>query len=229
MKNEPNSRGLELHIKAERARELGWFIESLKFADEAIVFYQEEKNYFGMSDAMCSKVLTFRHLFEKSKDKKYLILAKFAGEAAVEINKSSISLTRLGQAYKSLEDWDMASQKLEEAITEFEKNPPELHNRPAVLFDMKNQLYACQYRNGNEEALNKMLENISELEKTEELKYNKDVWLSGAHMEIAEMTNSKDKNLSKSHFEKAKEIIDNNKELILRKKQLEALNEKLAF
>lgn len=229
MGNEPKSKGLELHIKAERARELGWFLEALMFADQAIYQYQEENDYFGMSDALCSKLLTFRHLFEKTEDKNYLILAKYAGEAAVEINRSLISLTRLGQAYKSLENWELASQKFEEAIRENEKNPPKHHNRPAVLLDLKNQLYVCQYKNGNETALEMMLQNISELEQTNELTYNKDVWLSGAHMEIAEMTYNKNKKLSKNHFDKAQKIIENNKELILRKKQLEKLSEKLVF
>jgi len=229
MQNEPKSQGLSFHIKAERARELGWFIEALQFADQAIYYYQQEKDNFGISDAMCSKILTYRHLFEQTNDTNFLILAKHAGEAAVEINKSPISLTRLGQAYKSLENWKKAEENFEEAIAEFEKNPPKHHNREAVLLDMKNQLFSSMYRNGDKSALEKMLQNIEKLNNTEELKYNKDVWLSGAHMEIAEMTNNEDKNLSKKHFDIAKDIIDNNQELVLRKKQLEKLNEKLVF
>lgn len=54
---------LELHKKAEEEREADHHLEALKLIDEAIIGYQKEGNYKGLSEVLQSRVLTYKHLF----------------------------------------------------------------------------------------------------------------------------------------------------------------------
>lgn len=76
---------------------------------------------------------------------------------------------------------------------------------------------------GDESGKEMLTEAIDELtNNSEALKYNMDVWLTGALMKKAEALQDKEA------LQKAKEIIDSNEELVLRKKQLEKLTSELA-
>jgi tetratricopeptide (TPR) repeat protein len=229
------SRGRQVHIKAEKAREDGRFLEALKFTDEATVLYQEDGDVFGFCDIQASRFITLKHLWEKTGEDNYMILAKHATLAGVEIARKThkpsaliMPLFRLAQAHETLGEFEEGVECYKEAIENFEKNPPEEHNRPAVLLDMKIHLGVCEYKAGGKIALSRVEKLILELEKTSELKYNKDVWLSGAHMKLAEVLKSDNSEASKTHLVKAKEIVDANPKLVLRKKQWEKLNAKLA-
>jgi len=79
------------------------------------------------------------------------------------------------------------------------------------------------YKNGEKEALGDILAAISELEATNEPKFNKDVWMSGGYMRLAELLKDEDLAKAQEYLQKAKEIIDANPELVLRKGQWEKL------
>ncbi len=225
-----SERGREIHGRAEQARESGEFLESLKLLDEATTVYAEDKDYLGMSEAQSSKYLALRHLSEKTNERQFLILAKFAALCAVEMaiasgDKTALAMpyAKLGTAYRELEQIPDAIESYRKAIENFEQNPPELHNRPAVLLDIKGHLYTVEYMNGDRSALSRAEQIIEELEKTDEIAYNKDVWLSGAHMRIAGILKDDDPEKAKVHLQKAKEIIDSNPDLKLRTGQWEKL------
>jgi tetratricopeptide (TPR) repeat protein len=223
--------GREIHGKAEHAREAGNFLEALQLSEQAFLSYQEERNLFGMGDILASRSITLRLLFETSKDTSFLTRAKHDAMAGVEITRSSseksdliMPLYRLGQVQEELEELSEACISYKEAVEIFESFPPKEHNRPAVLNDMKVRMYVCEYKSGNEDALGSAEDALVNLENDhEESRYTKDVWVSGGHMKLAEALKDHDLEVAKKHLLKAKEIIDMNPDLKLRKIQWEKL------
>lgn len=229
-------RGRVIHGKAEHEREAGNFLEALKLTDEAMIMYQEDDDLFGLCDVLSSRFLTLRHLYEKTNSDVYLIIAKKTVEAAYEIAQKKAltdgSFTpafRLAQAHHTLNELPEAINLYLQAINLFENHPPKEHNRPAVLADMKGQLAIAEYKNGDEAALDRAMEALSDLMNSDEPQYNKDVWVSGAHMKIAEAVATKDPESARVHLNKAHEIISANPELVLRKGQLAKLRQKLSL
>ncbi len=224
------SKGRKIHAQAEVAREKGEFVEALKFTDEAMVVYQEEGDRLGFSEVQASRFLTLRHLYEKTDWRGYLILAKQNAEASVELAEASGDLKTLALPYfnlakarEELEQYHEAIESYKKAIENMEKNPAEQHNRAGVIADMKEHLAVCEYKTGDKEAIGRAEEAIAELAGINEEKYNKDVWMSGGYIRIAEVLKKDDPKKAREHLEKAREIIDANPELVLRKKQWEKL------
>lgn len=229
-------RGRQIHGKAEHEREAGNFLEALKLTDEAMIVYQEDGDLFGLCDVLSSRFLTLRHLYEKTNNEFYMVIAKKTVESAYEIAQKN-SLTdglfmpafRLGQAHHTLNEIPEAISLYKQAIEMFKNNPPKEHNRPAVLADMKAHLSVAEYKSGDETALDRAMEALVDLTNADEPQYTKDVWMSGAHMKIAEVIAPKDPEAAQVHLTKATEIVNANPELILRKEQLAKLRQKLAL
>ncbi len=224
----------QIHDQAEKMREDGDFSKALQLTDQAMIAYQKEGNIAGFAEILASRFLIFRHLYEETNDKNYLILAKHITMASVEIAQNSknpqalaIPLFNLAKVQEVLGELSQACQTYQEALDDFTQNPPKEHNRPAVLADIKIHLYISQAKNGDQSALEKAIDALKELENSDEEKYNKDVWLSGAHMKLAEILSVTNPEAAKEHLQKAKVIIDNNPDLKLRAKQWEKLTEKL--
>lgn len=225
-------KGRELHGQAEVAREQGDFSQALTLAHQALIAYQQERDMFGFCDALSSCVITLKHLQAKTQDNAYLTLAKHMAQAAVEIARENpdasvrmMPLMSLGRVQDAVGAYPDAAQSYEEAVNIMQDNPPHEHNRPAVLADMKIHMEVAKLRSGDTSAYDRTLQAVTELEATDEDAYNKDVWLSGAHMKLAEALLDKDKEKASEHLKKAKQIIDANHHLALRQEQWEKLSQ----
>ncbi len=228
-----SKRGREVHAQVEHTREAGDFWESIKIAQDAIRIYEEEKDYLGLSEIHGSISLAYRHLYRKTSEKNFLVLAEGAATVGIEIAKingllEAVALPtfNLAKVQEELGQLGEASVTYQGAVDAFIKNPPESHNRPGVIADMKVHLYTCKYKAGDKSALDEALVSLKELEESDEKtvsKYNYDVWLSGGHMRIAEMLEKDDLGKAKEHLEEAKVIIFSNPELKIRKEQWEEL------
>lgn len=183
-----------------------------------------------MAEIQASRFISLKHLFQKTGNRAYLILALKSAEAGVEIgqlcnNPQALCLPcmNLGEAYAQMLKWEKAVAAYKKAVEYFEKAPPPYNNRPAVLLNIKNHLYVAEYKTGDKSALERAEATIPNLEATKEDSYNKNVWLSGAHGRITEMVHKEDREKALGHLEKAKEIIDKDERLTLRKGQWEKL------
>ena len=229
-----DSAGRQLHNQAEQAREKGNFLEALELSDQALIKYQEESSVLGFAEIQASRFLTLRHLFEKTNDQNYLILAKHAASSAVEIaqkngNKEALALPlfNLAKAQETLGELSKAVNSYKEAVGNMINNPPKEHNKPAVLADMKVHLTTTEYKAGDKTALQRAEEALTELENNPDISdYNQHVWVSGGHMRIAEMLKTDNPGKAQEHLQKAKEIIDADPNLTLRKTQWQKLAEK---
>lgn len=226
------SKGRRIHGQAAQAREAGESLKALQLIDEAIIAYQEAKDYLGVAEALADRSISLRHLYQKTNDKTYLYIANAEMEASAEIAKKSGDKTALALPYfnlakiqEELGKLDQALENYKQAVEYMVSNPPASHNRVAVLADMKVHMETCAYARGDKSALERAEKALKELEASDEVSYNKNVWVSGAYMRIA--TVLKDNNLEKAkeHLQKAKEIIDGDSRLELRKKQWEKLAE----
>lgn len=231
--NNQQMSGRDFHKRAERAREHGSFIEALNLCELAFEIYSREKNEIGMSEVCASSFLALRHLSEKySDDKSYLIRAKHAAQSGVEIARNfgkkealSLPVYNLAQAHFSLGEYKEAIRLFKEAIKTLPDSP---HNSLSLLANMTLHLEVASYKNGDKKAYGRAMRALENLENSEQLKYEKDVWVSGGYMKIAEAIYRDDKKSAKEYLKKAEEIIEANPELILRKGQLKSLLKKLS-
>lgn len=229
-----SEKGRTLHGQAENAREKEQnFLKSLTLLDEAIIAYQNDNDPRGVSEALQSRSTAFKHLYQQTSNEVYLTLALYNSLAGVKIAESLEDTSGLAMAYRGLakifeqtEDWRETENYFTKAIAAFDKNPPTENNHPAIRSDMKAHLAYAKYLAGDKSTTDMMNQAISELEASDMSKYERDVWLSGAHMRAAQMLKVDNTQLAHNHLAKAKEIIDANPELVIRKEQWEELNNK---
>lgn len=226
--------GRKLHLQAEVARESGKLLKALEYTDQAIIAYTKDGDLLGLAEVLSSRQSTFKHLYRQTNDKVFLILEKYCALASVEVAKKSrikealaIPYHNLGKYYFEAKEYQKAAQAFKMAVENLIVYPKNRHSRPSVISDIKGHQYAAEYHLGDKTALERAEKVLEELEQVDEASYNKNAWLSGAHLRIAEMTAKSDMQLAKKHLKKAEEIIKQDKRQILRSKQLIALKKAL--
>lgn len=225
------SEGKRMHSQAEEARESGNFGEALKLTDQAMLAYQATGDKVGFAEVQSSRFLALRHLYENTGDRDFLILAKHSAIASVELAQASgnkealaVPLFNLAKSHETLGELHEAVTTYQQAVDNIINNPPQTHNRSAIIADFKIHLATCEYKVGDKRALQRVQDSLSELEIADEVsKYNKDVWISGGHMRIAEILRDDEPEKAKEHLQKAKAVIDSNPDLKLRLRQWEKL------
>jgi len=219
--------------QANQAREEGKFLEALKLTDQATVECQKQKDKVALAEIQDIRVLIFRLLFDRDQDKNWLILAKHAAESAVEIAETSgdpqalaVPYINLAKICEEFAQYDEAVKYFQLALTEIVDHPSKSHDRKGVVADFKIHLAVAQYLAGDKSSLSRIEAAIGELQNSGEDKisdYNYHVWLSGAHMRIAEILKEDDLEEAKQNLQKAKEIIDSDPRLTLRLAQWQKL------
>ncbi|HRN96456.1 MAG TPA: hypothetical protein PLD54_03355 [Candidatus Levybacteria bacterium] len=232
------SEGRKLHAQAAQAREAGNTAESLYRGDDALLAYDTADDSAGFAELLADRSITLRNYAnqQESESRRLLILAKHEMMASVEIAQEAGDPTALALPMynyaKVLEDLGEISQAVssyQEAVTHMEQNPPESHNRPSVLLDMKIHLCAAEAKNGDESAQKRLEELVNQLEQTEEpSQYAKDVWVSGGYMKLAEAFKAYQQK-SQEYLKKAQTIADGNPELSERRKQIDKLAQTLRY
>jgi tetratricopeptide (TPR) repeat protein len=215
-----SEKGHQLHVQAGHTRESGKFEEAVKLGKEAISAYGADHDFIGQSDAYGDLSLSLRHLGKLDE-------AEEAALTGIKIAEEKDLKGDLARPYFNLAKVQEQAGKLNQAVENYKKSieifqreNPSLHNRSGVLADMKIHMATCEYKTGDKSALDRALAAIKDLEDSDEKtvsKYNYDVWLSGGYMRLAEVLEDKE------YLMRAKEIIDANPELAIRKEQWEKL------
>ncbi len=230
-----SDKGRQIHEQALAAQEKGEFLTALQLEDEAMIVYGENGDGFGFSEIQAMRTLTYRHLYEQTGYEGYLIKAKHEAMASVALAEFdedeyslAIPLVGLGRIMADLADFPHAAENFQRAVAILEKYPEGKHSRKSVIADYKVHLGVALYRTGDEAALSAAEEALEELEaSTDASAYEKEVWLSGGHMKIAEAANKVDREKAMEHMRAAKKIIDSDEKLKLRLEQWIKLEEKL--
>lgn len=225
----------KIHKQALDAQERGDFIRSLELSDQAMAAYQKAKDKKGFAEIQALRFLTFRHLADSTGDRNYLIMAKFAALVSVELAKESkdkkalaIPLFNLAKAQETLGDIKLAVESFKEAVKNITQNPPQSHNRPAVVEDFKVHLSTAEYRAGDKSALDRAEGALRRLKTAKgATDYERHVWVSGGYMRMAEAVKKDDPKKAAEYMEKAKEVIDSDSDLTIRLNQWKELAKKL--
>lgn len=226
------SPGRKLHQQALESQERGELDKSLELSEQAVKAYEKDRDDLGAAEIQALRFLTFRHKYDQTNDRSFLEKAVESAQKGVGIAKDSgqtqalaIPLFNLAKAYETLGENQKAVSTFKEALALITNNPPEIHNRPAVVADFKCHLATAELRTG-EGSLPKAEESIKELETAAGASdYERAVWVSGAHMRIAEILKNTDLQTAREHLAKAKEIIDQNPELTIRLDQWKKIAE----
>lgn len=225
------SEGRKLHNQAAQAREAGEHLKALQLSDEAMLAYQRDDDKLGFAEVLADRSISLRHLWEATNDKVFLVKAKHESMAAVEIAETTdrtalpVPQFNLAKIQEELGELPKAVSNYRLAVENIANNTPESHsNRSAIIADYKVHLATCEYKNGDKSALDRAEQALTEIETSDEEKYNKDVWSSGGHMKIADILQKDNPEKAREHLQKAKTIIDSNPDLKLRKRQWEKLS-----
>lgn len=221
------SHGRQLHAKAEQAREEGKFQESLDLNNEALRAYDAVDDSLGFSEGIASRSITLRVYANAHDSNRLLILAKYEMLGAVEIardsgNKGALALPlyHLAQIYEDLGELSEAITSYKEAIKQMQDTPPDRHNRSEVIANMKVHMMTCEYKAGDKTALERAEIALRDLESAQNPNtYEQDVWVSGGYMRIASVLKEDKPQRANEYLQTAKEIIESNSQLKLRKEQ----------
>lgn len=226
----------QYHIEAEQKRESGDFKSALILTDQGLIDYQEAKDYAGMAEILCSRYLTLVHLYEKTLDTVYLTLALGSAHDGYLVSQQSadqsaqvIPLYNFAKALERQGELAQAIQRYKTAIDLFRKDPPASHNHPAVVVDMQIHLGLCELKNGDNTAYDRIVASLNELSAIQDEPYRQAVWLSGAHIKLAEILAQKDRAKAAMHLQMAQEIISTRNDLIIRQTQLQNLRQQLGL
>jgi tetratricopeptide (TPR) repeat protein len=228
--------GRRLHALSEEARERGDFLAALEHSDQATLAYQKDGDLLGLAEVQSSRQSIFKHLYRQTKDGVWLILEKHAALAAVEIAQKSgraealaLPYHNLGKYYFEAQEYQLAAEAFKKAVDNLTVYPDNRHSRPSVIADIKGHQFAAQYRAGDKTALSRALQALEALRAArEDNSYNRNAWISGAHLRIAAMLAENDPEAARRHLAQAKEIIDSDPSQVLRKNQLRPLEAELA-
>jgi len=215
-----------LFIQSEQARERGDFKKALELLSSAVVVSHDEGKYERLCDIAASQALVYRHLFDSTKSKHYLVLSKHAAMASAELAREAndptllcIALYNLGKSLESNGEFD-------EALKNFQVAVSQNVDRPAMISEMKTRLAVLKYKNGDESAMARFEKALNELVDAQDKdNYAKGVWVSGAYMHMAEALIGKDDVKAKELLKEAERVIDSDMRLKLRKQQLAKLQQ----
>lgn len=212
-----------IHAQAEEARENGDFEKALELADKAEKAYQSEGNQTGVAEIYASRSITYRLKGELEKARETATKSVEIATASGKKEALAIPLFNLAKVQEAFSEVSDAVNSYKQAYYNITQNPPSEYNRPSIIADIQLHLAVAQYKTGDKSALVRVQGALADLEAAEEDKYNKDVWLSGAHMHIAEMLKDNNIESAREHLERAEEIINLNPDLKIRSQQLKKL------
>lgn len=217
----------EIHKKAEVEREKDNHLEALRLIEEAIVAYQKESNYSGLTKVLQSRVLTYKHLFLLSKDVVFALLAQKDAESSLEIaqrnsleDKYSSCYYRLGEVSMLFKDYLLAEENYKKALDQYQGSKSEKG-------DYRYHLGEAMYRSGNKkEGKSVLLQGLSEIQDNanEVDPFLIHVWESGCYMRLAELLVNDEPKQAKEYFDKAKEIAQLDDKLVIRRRQITELS-----
>ncbi len=217
--------GMELQKEADRVREEGKSLIAIDLYNQAIVSYQESKDYSSMIGALTGRLLSWKHLFYKTEDKIYAIFVKKEAKAMLEVAKTYNLMDRAylihflnGTSAILLKDYPSAENEFHQAIELYPVENAEKGDWIAHLGD-------AMYRNGKKEEGRKTILNGVEIIKMRSSQIDSflfNVWVSGAYLRLAKLLKTDNSEESQLFLKQAKAIIDSDDRLVIRKQQLEA-------
>lgn len=219
------STGKELQNEADKMRERGKSLVSIDLYNQAIVQYQETKDYPNMLGALTGRLLAWKHIYYQTEDKIYAIFVKNEAETLLDIAQeyhllSQMHLIHFLKATSAilLKDYSSAETEFTKAVQLYPTDHAEKGDWIAHLGD-------AIYRNGKKEEGKKTVLQGVEIIKERASQIDSflfNVWVSGAYLRLAKLLKVDNPPESQLFLNQAKNIIESDSRLVIRKQQLEA-------
>ena len=213
----------DLHKKAEQAREEERFSEALDLIKKAIDNYKKEKNYEGLSRAIQSRALIYKHLFLLSNDQRYFAFAKKDAEESLATAKNnnlasvfSSCYFRLGEVAMLIGDYKKAIDNYQQALTFYT-------GVAAEKGDYRYHLGEALYRNGEKEKGKEIiLQGLKEIQgnSSEVDPFLIHVWKSGCYMRLTDLLKDDEPEKAREYLQEAQRIAESDEKLIIRRRQI---------
>ncbi len=216
----------KLHGLGSDAREKDRHLEALQYLDHAIVGYQKERDYRGLIDALKDRTLTWKHYFLLTNDSVYATLARKDAESMLEVAKDKKLNDKLSTSFFRLGEVAMLFEEYPEAIKNYRQSLKYYVGPLAEKGDFRYHLGEAMYRNNQkEEGKKAMLDGLAELKKgaSEVPGFLNHVWQSGVYMRLADLLRKDEPKEAKKYLKEAGKIIESDKRLVIRKRQLKDL------
>ena len=221
------------NLTAEKLHERGWqlrekdrHLEALQYLDKAIVAYQKKGNYRGLVDALKDKCLTWKHLFLLSGDLAYATLAQKDAEVMLVVAQTKNLKDKLHTSYFKLGEMVMLFKDYSSAIKHYNKALETYQGPLSEKGDYRCHLGEALYLNGQKsEGKGMIFQGIREIEQGAEGVdlFLINIWLSGAYIRLVELLREDEPKQALFYLDEAKKVIDSDKRLVIRKRQLEKL------
>lgn len=212
-------------------REEGKTLEGLNLYNQALVSYQQKRDYNGVLNVLCGCLISWQHLFNREEDKVFAILARKEAESMLSIaqefgihDRDFLIHFLFGKSCVFLRDFKSAESEFRKALELYPYNNAEKGDWLAHLGE-------AIYRNGQkEEGERVILEGIQQIQahENEDDSFRINVWISGAYLRLAKLFIYDHRNEeAKIYLQKGEKIILNNERLTIRKQQLENLKKRM--
>lgn len=217
------------HQQADILREEGKTLEALNLYNQALVDYQQKRDYHGVLGVLCGRLISWQHLFNHGEDKVYAILARQEAESMLAIaegydihDRDHLIHFLFGKSCLFLKDFHGAEIEFKKAIELFPHDNAEKGDWMAHLGE-------AIYRNGQkEEGERLILEGVQQIEAHNDIdSFRIHVWVSGAYLRLAKILIDDNIEKAKIYLNKGEEIVLSDPRLVIRKQQLEILKNKL--
>ncbi len=216
--------GSDYHHQAEEQREKDNHFQALKLIQKAIDSYKKEKNFSGLAEAFQSRVLIYKHLYLLEKDKKYLTSAKKDAALSWQIVRKYKIKEKISSCYFRLGELQMIAKNYPQAENYFQKAVDFFQGNPAEKGDLTYHLGEAVFLKGEKEKGKKLLLQGLKIiqdnqDKVESFAFK--VWQSGCLLKLAKLLRQEEPQKAQDYLKKAEIIINKDKRLIIRKRQLE--------
>lgn len=221
----------ELHRKSEELRESDKHIDALKLIEEAIVKYAEDKNHEGISRALQSRFLIYKHLFLLKRDESFAILGQKDAESSLAITQKHNVSDVISSCYFRLGESAMLFEDYKKAVDNYKKAIDTYVGFKAERGDYRYHLGEALYKNGKKEKGKKiMLQGLREIQENarETDSFLIHVWESGCYMRLAELLRDDEPDMAKKYLNNAQKIAKSDPRLIIRRRQISQLSNKFS-
>lgn len=210
------------------AREKDKHLDALQYLDHAIIAYQKEGDYRSLIDALKDRTLTWKHYFLLTKDSVFAVLAQKDAESMLAVAKDKGLKDKLSTSYFRLGEVAMLFEDYPTAIDHYKKSLKYYTGPLSERGDFRYHLGEALCRNNQKKEGKKTI--LHGLKEIQEGAHELDpflihVWESGVHMRLADLLRKDEPKKARNHLEKAREIIESDKKLVIRRRQIQELAE----
>lgn len=217
---------IELHKFGENLREEDKLEKALSYLDLALTKYTQQKDYKGKIDCLQSRFVTWKHLYLISKNKMFLINARKDVRGSLTLANKMRLKDYFSKCYFRMGELSMLEGDYKTAVKHYKKALIDYRGSLSEKGDYRYHLGEALYRlDKKEEGYKTMLQGLSEIEDGKNMvdSFLYRVWKTGCLMRISELLRKDNPIKAKKYVVKAENIINTDKRLVIRKRQLEEL------